>query len=321
MSGDVSSLVGDTELICAVFCYSNSIACNPSSAVEIFDGTFVGRSSQDNILICPLCCVASNFQCGSNLVNFVNHNVLSGDISSLVGDTELICSVCGGGDAVAFDPSSAVEIFDGSVTGTCRQDDVLIGPAFCIAGNAQFRSRFVNIIDNELTCAFIACGILSTEINDSVVCNTEFFGVVQPSAVFSDAVLFDRTVFAEKNCDSHILIGQCGDVSRCRRSFRRSQVTDGKFKIAIDLSQQIIDTVVFEDFAVDGDGAVTDTAVADGKRACKVFSPLSQFVSTCRLICGNGDGIGGHSGNQRKIVDQIVIRCRSVRNGKINNRS
>ena len=203
----IARFIGDTEKVSAVFSCCDSIAFGPFGTTEILDDTFIGGSNQDNVFVGPFSCIAGDFQRGSDFVDFVNDNGFFCDVARLIGNTETVSAVGGGSDAVAFDPSRAIEIFDGSVTGTCCQDHILIGPAFCVSGNAQFRSGFVDIINNELTCTFVAGSIFSTEINDSVVCNTELPGVIQPSPLFSDAVLFDRTVFAVKDGDCHILIG------------------------------------------------------------------------------------------------------------------
>ena len=93
---------------------------------------------------------------------------------------------------------------------------------------------------------------------------------------------------------------------------------DFKMHIASGIDRKrVVVAADIQSFTVGGNCAVSDRAIAYTHTSGKVFRSLSQLVTTGYLHLANCDRIVRSAGNQRKIVDDIIIFRSSAGYGKV----
>ena len=90
-----------------------------------------------------------------------------------------------------------------------------------------------------------------------------------------------------------------------------------QLQVAVRIQQIEREIAVAQRFSVYREGAVVFRLRTDGDRSCERTCTLRQFVYSACLICRNGNGIGRSPLNQRKIIDQITVFCRTVCERKV----
>ena len=215
--GHITRKVGDTEVISTVFNSRCAISFNPFCTVEIFNGSVTGCGGQHHILIGPLSRISTDFKGGCDLVDLIYRDRLFGHIARKVGDTEVISAVFNSRCAISFNPFCTVEIFNGSVTGGCGQDHILIGPLSRISTDFKGGGDLVDLVYCYRLFGNITRKVSNTEVI-SAVFNSRCAISFNP---FCTVKVFNGSVTCGCGQD-HILIGPLSRIScdfKGRRKF------------------------------------------------------------------------------------------------------